>query len=41
MEGELQNQGQLDKYLEELLSPIGIKPDRSFFYEEDKKSLYR
>ena len=37
MEGELQDQGQLDQYLEEWLSPRGIQPDRSFFSEEEKQ----
>ena len=37
MEGELQNQGQLDQYLEELLSPRGSQSIRSFFSEEDQQ----
>ena len=34
MEGELQDQGQLDQDLEEWLSPRGVQPDHSFFSEE-------
>ena len=37
MEGELQDQGQLDQDLEEWLSPRGVQPDHSFFSEEQKK----
>ena len=37
MEGEFQDQGQLDKYLEEWLSPRGIQSVHSFISEEDKQ----
>ena len=37
MEGEFQDQGQLDQYLEEWLSPRGIQPGRGFFSEDDKQ----
>ena len=41
MEGEFQNQGQLDKYLEEWLSPRGSQSAHSFFSEEDKQEPIR
>ena len=37
MEGYFQYQWQLDKDLEEWMSPIEIQPSRGFFYEEDKQ----
>ena len=37
MEGELQDQGKLDQYLEEWLSPRWIQSVHSFFSEEDKQ----
>ena len=37
MEGEFQDQGQLDKYLEEWLSPGGIQSVHGFFSEEEKQ----
>ena len=37
MEGEFQYQGQLDKYLEEWLSPRGIQSVHGFFSDEDKQ----
>ena len=37
MEGEFQDQGQLDQDLEEWLSPRGSKYVHGFFYEEDKQ----
>ena len=37
MEGEFQYNGQLDKELEEWLSPRVIKPDHGLFYEEGEK----
>ena len=37
MEGEFQDQGQLDKYLEELLSPGWIQSVHGFFSEEEKQ----
>ena len=37
MEGELQDQGQLDQYLEEWLSPRGSQYVHCFFSEEEKK----
>ena len=37
MEGEIQDQEQLDQYLEEWLSPRGIQSIHVFFYEEDKQ----
>ena len=37
MEGEFKDQGQLDQYLEEWLSPRGSQPDHGFISEEDKK----
>ena len=41
MEGKLQYQGQLDKYLEEWLYPRGIKPKQGFFSEEEKQESTR
>ena len=41
MEGELQDQGQLDQYLEEWLSPRGIQPVRGFLSEEEKQKSIR
>ena len=41
MEGEFQYQGQIDKYLEEWLSPRGIQPDCSFFSEEENQDSIR
>ena len=40
MEGEFQDQGHLDKYLEEWLSPIDSQHDQSLFSEEEKKNIY-
>ena len=41
MEGEFQDQGQLDKDLEEWLSPRGNQPNCRFFSEEEKRqSIY-
>ena len=37
MEGEFQDQGQPDQYLEEWLYPRGSQPDHGFFSEEDKQ----
>ena len=37
MEGEFQDQGKLDKDLEEWLSPIGIQSVHGFFSEEEKQ----
>ena len=37
MEGEFQDQGQLDQELEEWLSPKGSQSVHSFFYEEEKQ----
>ena len=37
MEGKFQDQGQLDKYLEEWLSPRGSQSVHSFFSEEEKQ----
>ena len=41
MEGELQDQGQLDQYLEEWLSPRGSKSVHSFFSEEEMQESIR
>ena len=41
MEGEFQDKGHLDKYLEEWLSPIESQHDQSLFSEEEKKNIYR
>ena len=41
MEGELQDQWQLDRDLEEWFSPRGSQPDCGLFFEEDKQeSIY-
>ena len=37
MEGEFQDQRQLDQDLEEWLSPIGSQPVHGFFSEEEKE----
>ena len=37
MEGEFQDQGQLDQYLEEWLSPRGSQSVHGFFSEEEKQ----
>ena len=37
MEGEFQDQGQLDQDLEEWLSPRGIQSIHGFFSEEEKQ----
>ena len=37
MEGELQDQGQLDQDSEEWLSSIGSQPDRGLFSEEENQ----
>ena len=37
MEGELQDWGQIDHYLEEFLSQRGSQLDRDLFSEEEKK----
>ena len=41
MEGEFQDQGQLDLYLEEWLSPRGSQSVHSFFSEEQKQDSIR
>ena len=41
MEGKFQDQRQLEKYLEKWFSPRGNKPDRGFFYEQDKQESMR
>ena len=41
MEGELQDQGQLDQELEGWLSPRGSQSAHGFFYEQDKKESIR
>ena len=41
MEGEFQDQGQLDPDLEEWLSPRGIQPDCGFFSEEENQESIR
>ena len=41
MEGEFQNQGQIDQYLEEWLSPRGSQYIQGFFSEEDKQNYIR
>ena len=41
MEGEFQDQGQLDQYLEEWLYPRGSKYVHSFFSEEEKQESIR
>ena len=37
MEGEFQDQGQIDQYLEEWLSPRGSQSVQYFFYKEEKQ----
>ena len=37
MEGESQDQGQIDQYLEEWLSPRGSQPDHGLFSVEEKQ----
>ena len=37
MEGELQDRGQIDHYLDDWLSQRGIQLDRDLFSEEEKK----
>ena len=37
MEGEFQDQGQLDKYLEEWLYPRGSRSVHGFFSEEERQ----
>ena len=39
MEGELQDQGQLDQELEEWLSPRGSQSVHGFFSEEEKQEF--
>ena len=41
MEGELQDQGHLDQYLEEWLSKIGSQSVHVFFSEEEKQESIR
>ena len=41
MEGEFQYQGQLDKYLEEWLSPIGSQSVHGVFSEEKNQESIR
>ena len=41
MEGEFQDQGQLDQYLEERLSPRGGKSVHGFFSEEENQDSIR
>ena len=41
MEGEFQDQGQLDQYLEEWLSPRGSKSVHGFFSEEENQESIR
>ena len=41
MEGEFQDQGQLDQDLEEWLSPRGCQSVHSFFSEEEKQKSIR
>ena len=37
MEGEFQDQGQIDQDLEEYFSPRGSRSVHGFFYEEEKQ----
>ena len=37
IQGELQDQGQIDQDLEDWLSPIGSQTDHGFFSEEEKQ----
>ena len=41
MEGEFQDQGQLDQYLDEWFSPRGIQSVHGFFSEEEKQEYTR
>ena len=41
MEGEFQDQGQLDQDLEEWLSPRGIQSVHGFFSEDEKQESIR
>ena len=41
MEGEFQDQGQLDQYLDEWLSPRGIQSVHGFSSEEEKQEYIR
>ena len=41
MEGEFQDQGQFDQFLEEWLSPIGSNYVHGFFSEEENKESIR
>ena len=41
MEAEFQDQGPLDQYLEEWLSPIGSQSVHGFFTEEEKQESIR
>ena len=41
MEGELQDQDQIDQDLEDWLSPISIQYVRGFFYDEEKQEYIR
>ena len=41
MEAELKYKGQLDKYLQEWLSPRGIQPDHGLFSDEEKQQSIR
>ena len=41
MEGEFQDQGQLDQYLEELLSPRGSQSVHGFFSEVENQESIR
>ena len=41
MEGDFQDQGQLDQYLEEFLSPRGSQYVHGFFSEEEKQESIR
>ena len=41
MEGEFKDQGQLDQYLEEWLSPRGSQSVHGFFSEEEKQESIR
>ena len=41
MEGELQDQGKLDQYQEEWLSPRGSQSVHSFFSKEEKQQYIR
>ena len=41
IEGEFQDQGQLDQYLDEWLSPRGSQSVHGFIYEEEKQESIR